>query len=163
MGFLQPHFAHDVFVSYSHGDPGGIADSPLKRWTIALIRELKAEIQSVDTEFDSLDVWCDEHLDPTAHLTPELRDIVKSSGILLIAMSPRYLSSSWCKDELDWFREQIKDRSRDQGRVFIVRVLPTDESKWPNFLCDERGKPLVGFRFYDSQTNMPYRWRDVRE
>jgi hypothetical protein len=163
MGFLAPHFAHDVFVSYSHGDPRGTSDSPLRRWTIALVRELKAEIQSVDTEFDSLDVWCDEHLDPTAHLTPELRDIVKSSGILMIAMSPRYLSSTWCKDELDWFREQIKDRSRDQGRVFIIRVLPTDESKWPDFLCDERGKPPVGFRFYDPQSNMPYGWRDVRE
>jgi hypothetical protein len=110
-----------------------------------------------------LDVWCDEHIDATAHLTPELRDTVKSSGILMIAMSSRYLSSSWCKDELDWFGEQIKARSRDQGRVFVVRVLPTDEGGWPDFLRDERGKSPVGFRFYDPQSGMPYGWRDVRE
>src|SRR4029077_8466995 len=109
------------------------------------------------------DVWCDEHIDATAHLTPELRDTVKSSGILMIATSPRYLSSSWCKDELDWFGEQIKARSRDQGRVFVVRVLPTDEGGWPDFLRDERGKSPVGFRFYDPQSGMPYGWRDVRE
>jgi hypothetical protein len=41
--------------------------------------------------------------------------------------------------------------------------LPTSEADWPEFLRDERGTSLVGFRFYDPQTGMPYGWRDVRE
>jgi hypothetical protein len=94
MTFLAPYFTHDVFVSYSHGDPLGTNESPLKRWTIALVHELIAEIRAIDTEFDGLDVWLDEHLDPTAHLTDELRHKVGSSGILMIMMSPRYLSST---------------------------------------------------------------------
>ena len=112
MAYLAPHSTHDVFVSYSHGDPRGVGDSPLRRWTVRLVRELEDEIRSVDPEFDDLDVWCDENVDPTAKLTVELRERVKSSGILMVVVSPRYLSSSWCKDELNWFREQLP---RDSG------------------------------------------------
>jgi hypothetical protein len=163
MAYLEPYFEYDVFVSYSHGDPGSAGDSPLKRWTGALIRELKAEVLSVDTEFDQLNVWLDAQIDPTSSLTDELRGKVKSSGILMIIMSPRYLASSWCKDELEWFREQIRNRSNDQGRVFVVRALATNESDWPDFLRDERGNSLVGFRFHDPFDKMPYGWREVRE
>lgn len=163
MAYLAPYFDVDVFVSYSHGDPRGDGSSPLKRWTVSLIRELQDEIQAVDTEFDNLGIWIDEAIDPTAHLTLDLRNKVKASGILLIVMSPRYLQSSWCKDELSWFREQVLERSTDQARVFVVRALPTNDADWPDFLRDERGNSPLGFRFYDPQSRMPYGWRNVRE
>ena len=163
MAYLAPHSTYDVFVSYSHGDPRGVGDSPLRRWTVRLVRELIDEIRAIDPEFDNLDVWCDENVDPTAHLTTELREKVKASGILMVVISPRYLLSSWCKDELTWFREQVVARSDEQGRVFVVRGLPTNETDWPEFLRDERGNSPIGFRFYDPQSGMPYGWRDMRE
>jgi hypothetical protein len=73
-------------------------------------------------------------------------------------MSPRYLASAWCQDELQWFKQQVEDRSRDQGRVFVVRVLPTNEATWPDFLRDTRGHALPGFQFHDKQDSMPYGW-----
>ena len=78
MAYLEPHFGPDVFVSYSHGDPRRGGESPLKEWTRALLRKLDGQILSLDTEFDSLDVWIDEHIDPIAHLTDELRAWVNS-------------------------------------------------------------------------------------
>src|SRR5262249_35117756 len=113
MAYLAPHFEYDVFVSYSRGDPARMGDSPLMRWTSSLIRAVKQDTQRGDIEFDKLHIWHDEEIDPTAGLTDELRRIVKSSGILMIIMSPRYLTSAWCKDELGWFREQIRDRAND--------------------------------------------------
>lgn len=163
MAYLAPHFDFDAFVSYSQGDPRRMGDSPLKQWTTSFISKLMSEITSVDTEFDQLQIWHDEQIDPTADLTAGLREKVKSSAILLIIMSPRYLKSQWCTSELDWFRQQIQDRSRDQGRVFVVRQLPTSESEWPDFLRDERGNAPVGFRFHDPQNSMPYGWRGVGE
>ena len=41
-------------------------------------------------------------------------------------MSKRYLASSWCRDELEWFRKQIQDRAGEPGRVFVIRAQPTD-------------------------------------
>lgn len=161
MAYLEPYFDYDVFVSYSWGDPSGTGASPLKRWTEALVDKLIAEIQAVDTEFDRLHFWIDRQLDPTAPLTKELRNTVRTSGILLIVMSPRYLSSGWCKDELEWFREQIQQRSSDQGRVFVIRALATKDGDWPDFLRDERGNSLVGFHFHDPTTKMPYGWGNI--
>ena len=163
LAYLDPHFENDVFVSYSQGDPSGTGGAPLKRWTEALIEQLRADIQSVDTEFDRLHFWIDAQLDPTAPLTSELRDKVKSSAILMVIMSPRYLQSRWCKDELEWFREQVRERSNDQGRVFVVRVLPTKNADWPDFLRDDGGNSLVGFQFHDSITKKPFGWRDVND
>ncbi len=161
MSFLAPFYDYDVFVSYSHGDPRSSGGTPLKHWTVGLIRELTAEIRDYDDEFDDLHIWFDEQIDPTAHLTEELRRKVKSAAILLIVMSPRYLSSSWCNDERQWFEEQIATRSHEHGRVFVIHALPTDAEKWPAFLRDERGNAMVGFRFYDSAEGdrpRPYGW-----
>ena len=131
-----------------------------------ILGAVRATIRSVDPEFDQLHIWRDEHIDPTIHLTDELRAKVTQSGILMVVMSPRYLGSAWCKDELEWFRRQVEERRRDQGRVFVVRALPTPESSWPEFLRDERGHALVGFWFHDASgrdgSDTPYGWRGSR-
>jgi hypothetical protein len=163
MTFLRPHFEFDVFVSYSHGVRGRENDAPLKDWTLELIRRLETDIRAIDTEFDDLLIWRDEHLDPTTYLTDEIRSKVENSGILMIVMSPRYLASAWCKDELEWFRRHIQDRARDHGRVFVIRALRTDDRSWPEFLRDTRGHTLIGFQFHDQQDSMPYGWRGSAE
>jgi hypothetical protein len=162
MAFLRPYFEYDAFVSYSHGLPEGEREFPLRDWTRTLIRRLVTDIKLVDTEFDDLQIWRDENIDPTIQLTDELRAKVSQSGILIIVMSPRYLASAWCKDELDWFKQQVEDRMRDQGRVFVIRAMNTDETKWPDFLRDSRGHALPGFQFHDRHLSpLPYDWRDA--
>jgi hypothetical protein len=78
-------------------------------------------------------------------------------------MSPRYLASTWCQDELEWFKRQVQGREREHGRVFIVRALRTDENRWPEFLRDTRGHPMPGFQYHDKQDSMPYGWRGSAE
>ncbi len=158
MAFLAGEFLHDVFVSYSHGDPHGERDTPLKYWTGEFIRALGATIRSTDPELRGLDIWFDAHFDPTRHLTDELRRRVKSSGILMVIMTPAYLESGWCRDELAWFEEQVADRKREAGRIFVIHALATDRAKWPAFLQDDLGNALVGFPFYDPQTEKPFGW-----
>ena len=84
----------------------------------------------------------------------------------MILMSPRYLKSTWCGDERTWFQEQIEDRAADEGRVFTVRAVPTDEGAWPDFLRDERGHAIVGFRFHSPPRQPgdivePFGWPDL--
>ena len=163
MAYLRPHFDPDVFVSYSHGDPRGAGESPLKAWTQALIKRLENQILSLDTEFDDLRVWMDAQIDPTAHLTQDLKTRVGSSGVLIVVMSKRYLASTWCHDELEWFRDQIHWRSGDLGRVFVVRAQPTEVRDWPEFLRDERGHEIPGFWFYDRESGFPCGWPDLHD
>ncbi len=162
MSYLVPHFDPDVFVSYSHGDPRHTGDSPLKTWTNALLHRLESEILSLDPEFVSLNIWRDERIDPTARLTEELRCKSTGSGVLVIVMSKHYLLSSWCRDELEWFRKQIQDRASEPGRVFVVRAQPTETAGWPEFLRDERGHAMPGFTFHEPDGD-PWGWPDLRE
>jgi hypothetical protein len=160
MAFLRPYFEYDAFVSYSHGARPGDADAPLKDWTLELIRKLETDIRLVGSEFRDLCIWRDEQIDPTIHLTDELRAKVSHSGILMIVMSPTYIASSWCEDEREWFKQQIENRARDQGRVFVIRAIGSDETRWPDFLCDSRGYAMTGFQFHSSKdSSMPYGWR----
>lgn len=162
MAYLSPHFEADAFVSYSHGDPKGEGNMPFKTWTHALIDKLEKEIRSLDPNLSEIKLWFDKDADPTAQLTPLLRDTVSKSCMLIIVMTHYYLRSSWCKDELNWFRDQIKERTEfERGRVFIIRAQPTDVSAWPDFLRDERGHALLGFQFCASNTETPFGWPDL--
>jgi hypothetical protein len=154
MPYLEPHFDPDVFVSYSHGDPQGRV-APLRDWTRNLIERLEEGLHALETEFDSLDIWMDPQKDPTAQLTDELRGKASHCAVLMIAMSKRYLKSSWCKDELDWFREQVNARPGESGRVFVLRAQKTEESLWPDFLRDSRGHAITGFTFHDPELGDP--------
>ena len=155
MSHLAPHFDPDVFVSYSHGDPIA-GEAPLRDWTRALIHRLRVGLHALKTEFDGLDIWMDPDIDPTAFLTPELKAKAGACGVLMIVMSERYLKSSWCGDELKWFREQFEGRASEGGRVFVIRAQQTEERLWPDFLRDARGHALIGFPFYDPENGDPW-------
>ena len=97
----------------------------------------------------------DPEIDPTAYLTDDLREKASACGVLMIVMSKRYLKSSWCDDELEWFKEQVEGRAGRGGRVFVIHAQKTDESLWPDFLRDERGHAMMGFSFYDPESGIP--------
>lgn len=161
MAYLSPDFQADAFVSYAHGDPRGDGDTPLKQWTLALIRRLEQEVRCVDPEFADVLLWRDEeHVDPLAHLKPALREKVTASGVFIIVMSRYYLASAWCGDELDWFAKQVRERALDNDRVFVVNAQPTEDAKWPAFLRGEGGHRLPGFRFHAAGAEIPYGWPD---
>ena len=48
-----------------------------------------------------------------------------------------------------------RDRSNEQGRVFVIRALATDERDWPDFLRDERGNSSSVSCFTTSSTRCP--------
>jgi hypothetical protein len=146
--FAGPPYSYDVFVSYSHGDPKGIGKTPLATWTHRLIDELEQDIHSTTTEFDQLALWNDRQADPTLKLTDTIKELVSRSALLLIVMSPRYLASAWCKDELQWFEEELRRRDHGEGCTLVVRALPTEEEHWPASLKDGRGNSVIGFWFH---------------
>src|SRR5215475_4709118 len=47
MTYLAPEFAHDVLVSYAHGDADSSGKSPLKMWSKSFARELELELRTM--------------------------------------------------------------------------------------------------------------------
>jgi TIR domain len=161
MTYLAPDFDLDLFVTYSHGDPQGVGNELLKNWSRKMANFLLQDITSTTPDLANLEHFIDERLDTTRQLTDELRSKVNKSALLLLLMSPSYLRSAWCNDELTWFCDEVDRRGRGDGLIFVVRALPTTQTQWPAFLKDERGNTLVGFQFHrrpEDEATRPYGW-----
>ena len=94
---------------------------------------------------EEVGVWWDYHLRGNQPLTGQLREKVEGAGVLLVLMSEWYLKSAWCRDERDWFVQDVRRRGAD--RVFVVRACATDDRGWPAAFKDECDHPLVGYNF----------------
>lgn len=163
--FLGDPFRHDLFVSYSHGAFDASGESKLKKWSQAFVRELEGELKS-DPKYGDLKVFLDQDhrpdqgLDPMDPLSDQLCGEIELAGILTVLMSPHYLLSKWCGDELAWWvQSQEKHKLTVEGRVAVVRVWPT-EDQWPGALTDSRGERHIGFKFHDEDRPQPFEWPD---
>jgi hypothetical protein len=140
MGYLR-EYEHDIFVSYAHSDL-------LNEWSkdlIGRIRNLVAGGLGL-REDDQVGLWWDYRMCGHEPLTRQLREKAERSAVLLVLMSEWYLDSSWCRDELEWFFNAVRQKRADRA-VFVVRVRATEQSKWPKIFKDERGYPLTGYDF----------------
>jgi hypothetical protein len=164
LAFVGDPFVHDVFVSYSHGN------RLLKQWSQGFAHQLEAELRAYPQFEDEISVFLDDHhrpaqgIDPLSSLTAQLCMEIERSAVLMILMSPQYLSSHWCRDERNWWCDQQHSPGLPlEGRIAIARISPTREP-WPERLTDEQGKELVGFYFYDrDQPERPFAWPEPND
>jgi TIR domain len=140
-------YEHDIFVSYAH--------SELNDWSKRLVEDTRKFVATGLglRQAKQVDLWMDYKICGNQPLTGQLRDKVARSGVLLVLMSEWYLESSWCRDEVEWFSNTV--RQKRAGRpIFVVRVRATDHAVWPKLFKDERGHALTGYDFVrDSEDN----------
>jgi hypothetical protein len=176
MAFLRS-YTYDVFVSYAHGTEaqGRFSDrrhNLLSEWAHRFVDDLIAHIDFnlSQTAFEgdekpSAKPFMDPDLEASGSLTENLRGKARDSALFLVLMSPTYLKSTWCTDEVDWFLSGGAEEGpelRRFTRIFVARILPTDHTTWPNGLKDEVGKPIWGHTFHAKterdQQVVPYGW-----
>jgi TIR domain len=110
-----------VFVSYNHAD---------KAMVRRMVLDLRAE--GVDTWFDELE------MKPGDSLLYRISDAIESMDLLIVALSPESVNSSWVKQEL----EMAMTLQLAEGRVRVIPVVLKD-CVIPLFL---RGKLWLDFR-----------------
>jgi hypothetical protein len=176
MKFLQ-NYTHDVFVSYAHGPEAqsryhGERDNLLSGWTQCFVDDLTAqvEVSLSQVEFDgperpTVAFFIDSDLKGSGSLTGNVKAAVQEAALLLVVMSPLYLQSKWCTDEIDWFLAAGTDDNPELNRfnrTFVARAFPTDHRSWPNGLKDEIGKATYGHFFHPKNARhgeaVPYGW-----
>jgi hypothetical protein len=182
MGFLRD-YSFDIFVSYGHG-PAGRSDynnrqlNLLSGWTHQFVGDLTAQIDHnlgrYGGERSRIKVFVDPELEGSGSLTENVKQKVEASALFLAVMSPFYLKSAWCTDEIKWFSSAGTEGSpelRRFSRIFVARIEPTDHYTWPEELKDELGKAIWGHFFHPrgdrTQSAVPFGWpcpnMEVRE
>jgi hypothetical protein len=168
MAYLSPEFQHDVFISYAHGDFDRAGTSDLKEWSLAFAGKFEAELRE-SLSSGSPRIFIDEgkkhdqRLDRSDPLVEQLRGKASGAAFLLILMSPLYLRSDWCLDELTWWFDATKAQAFPEirSRHFVARIRPVKDDSWPAQLRDE-GHPPLGYWFHerpgDEFYTRPFGW-----
>ena len=152
---LAPKSGHDLFISYVHVDDALVFGA---RWVSTLVRDLRNLLAQKMGRHEAFSMWWDEiNLRGNHAVTPEIRTTLQESTTLLLVLSPGYLASQWCRQEMKLFFEVL--RGKHQGRVFVVEKQVLDEDQlWPAELSD-----LKGYRFWYRDEHDQTRTLNMRE
>jgi hypothetical protein len=134
-GAADMNFQNDVFISFTHIDNEPIS-TKYEGWISRFHKTLKTMLTSRLGE--EARIWRDDRLKVGDVLTREVLDQLRQSAILLSIVSPRYLKSKWCTDEVEEFRAHA---SRTGGLLVgnsqrLVPVLKTPVLPLPEFMSD---------------------------
>lgn len=135
---------HDVFVSYAHNDdvpPAGIE----RGWVTYFVEELKTELTKKLGKRP--DVWMDHLLLKNYRVDTELNDKIRSSRTIVLFMSPSYLNSDWCQQEIGNFLALNRAHNSKES-VFIVAIEETSRQDW-----HARLQNLTPLALYQTQLN----------
>jgi hypothetical protein len=150
----MPTFENDVFISYAHIDNRALVEGE-NGWIDKFHYALATRLSQVLGEESK--IWRDPKIQGNDFLTDTIRAALPRSAALLSVLSPRYLKSNSCLEELKEFLKVAEQtggvRLRDKSRIFIV--IKTD------ILLDEHPpelRELLGYKFYrrDSKTGRPH-------
>jgi len=119
--------ADQVFISYAHADDQSL-DEDVKGWVTNFIVRLEKAI-GMKSGGSQVKCWKDHRLEPQRSVDDELHRRIVESKCIIAFMSPRYLESPWCRQEMDTFVELVGGGTAD-NRIFLVELLPTERSQW---------------------------------
>ena len=142
---IVPGFKYDLFISYAHQN-----DRPW-RWVTEFIQTLKAELEGKSRD---LSVWWDPGLRTGEDFNIAIADAIAESAVFLSVLSLAYGDSSYCKLEIEEFRQQrhpafgltVGSMSRMQA-IVIEREFTRD--RWaPEF------RTTSPYQFFDEEQSL---------
>lgn len=159
----------EVFISYAHADDQPLSEGA-RGWVTSLADRLQKSL-AMKPGGAAVKVWMDHRLEPNRRVDPALAERVGAADAFVAVLSPRYLESPWCRDEIAGFaaRQGVAGE-----RIFLVEMLPTERGAWPvplhnlstlNFWAqgfDDPAPMPLGWPAPDPTGDRPY-WRSLNE
>ena len=159
----------EIFISYAHADDQPLAEGT-KGWVTAFSDRLQKSL-AMKSGGSGFTLWMDQRLEPQKQVKQALNERVGRADCFVAVLSPRYLESRWCRQEIEEF---VRRMGRDAGRVFLVEIVPTPRAQWPSGTeelsprqfwsqaNDEPAPVTFGWPAPDPTADRPY-WRALNE
>lgn len=149
MGFLGGT-EHDVFISYAHLD-NETRHKDEEGWVTQFHEELKLSLAQRIGSYD-VRVWRDEEIGAAQKFNKTIEKAVCSSAVMVSLLSPRYLRSPYCNQELRSFAEKAEAEPEtlvidDRSRILPVMLRNIPPDKRPE-VC----QGVRAFTFHDSES-----------
>ena len=159
----------EIFISYAHADDQPLAEGT-RGWVTALCDRLQKSL-AMQPGGSGVTVWMDHRLEPQKQVDKALNERVGHADCFVAVLSPRYLESRWCRQEIEEFVRRV---GPDAGRIFLVEIVPTSRAQWPagtgelssrqfwSQAFEEPAPVTLGWPAPDPTADRPY-WRALNE
>lgn len=133
-----PGFKHDVFISYTHLD--NEPDLPGEEgWIDIFHYSLEQRLRKL-LGCKEVGVWRDhEGIRGNEKFADKLVEVLSSVGVLVSVISPSYVGSEWCLEELRRFLESAARSGHAEQRVFPVLKEAVEIEKRPTEIKERTG------------------------
>ena len=142
MAYLND-YEYDIFISYSHVDNETLSTKEAK-WVDQFHRALEVRLNQVLGK--KVAIWRDIDQGGATYFDKETMDLLGRVALLIPIITPSYITSDWCKRELDAFCRAFMQRGgltlNNRARIFKVMKTPVDFNNHP-----EPIKALLGYNF----------------
>ncbi|WGS88112.1 toll/interleukin-1 receptor domain-containing protein [Methylomonas sp. UP202] len=136
-----------VFISYAHAD-NQTFDKGALGWVSNFVDHLTKAIP-MKPGGKAVSCWMDHRLEPQRAVDETLRARIQESACIVAFMSPAYLSSPWCRLEMDLFINLVGG-GKANNRVFLVELLETKREDWHHGI-----QSISVVQFWDKAINQP--------
>lgn len=147
-------FEYDVFISYTHLD-----NEPLSKDEEGWISRFhySFNIRLAQLLGHKAEIWWDKEIRGNDEFSEKIISKLQKTKVLLAVISPCYLNSRWCKDELNLFlqaagKSDLGAHIGNKSRVFKVVKTHVSHDRHPDELrgllgydfceLDENGRPI---------------------
>jgi hypothetical protein len=162
VGVAMPDASLQIFISYARDDdarPPDIAGA--KGFVEFLHDQLRYKFRTSGPQRPEL--WRDiEQISNGEPFPSRLQQELDKSSLLLIVLSPNWIASSYCRQELEYFKECRRRANQPiDERIIVVEKNPVKLELRPEGIQHQ-----VGFRFYEpteSQVRPPLEFFDRGE
>jgi hypothetical protein len=134
---LLPAFEEDIFINYDHDDNQALMTN-FTGWVDTMHEGLARRLTQLVGEKPK--IWRDILMDGNQPLTETIVIRLAKTAFLVSILSPSYIKSRWCRDELlEFYRRAAKNggiKMNNRSRIFKVVKTPIGE--------DPASDPLEG-------------------
>jgi hypothetical protein len=139
----------DIFISYTHKDNLSLTDEELG-WVDRFHRAIQVRLTQLLGR-ESAVFYDSAVMSGSDRLTPKIESEVRDTKVLISIVSPGYLRSTWCNQELELFaRTSLPEHSTAQldtkSRIIKVVKLPVDQALEKQATVDL--SDVLGHEFY---------------
>jgi hypothetical protein len=136
-----------IFLSYARKDELVPPDMPAGKGFVTCLRE-QLLFEFSQRGAPEPVIWRDKHrIERGDQFDPILKDGIESSDILLVVLSPNWMSRPWCKQELDLFKERWRHEGemRLKQRIVVACKSNVDRDRRPSLLQGQDGYDFFAF------------------
>lgn len=139
-----------IFISYARSDDQPPVEGEGRGFVTTLVKYLEYRLVELGTP-PEVDIWRDQRaIVPSEQFGPAIEAGLNAADVLVVIFSNNWLSSKWCRKELDFFAARFSNEEVLKQRIVLVNKRWVDRIARPSALQGQEG-----YKFFRPDKDVP--------